>query len=704
MSDPLDTIVHINDDAPTYDSSPPLTVADFWSKFPEQALIANKIESARALKKRIVVIEGKVKSGKSLFPRYMAAIHAPVAGAGSHRKIENYFLTSYNRKADREQFAEHRKYHLKVYELYNKDQVAKCITEIIDTDIPEGRQIVLHIDELDYGSSSLGLLSTIWTCVKPLPEVCCVLYSATPEEILKSDLWLGLPASQKECIKFTPSDTYRGDRAFLEAELVEDAEPAFTISEDGKTAALSQQFKAILRRLENNMKSTDPAVRKRYIAVVRMNYEISSLNKGKKGVRKEFRALVVFLKNFAKLLDQRGFAIIYDKHEEPHLLTPHAQAREIAWGTRSAWESFSKPTILLVDQKCTRSTEIKIHDYIDSWHEYRPNYTYTVSVQAEQRVNHYVGRTYADFNKIHVYGSLDTWRLSAKIISEDEYLRKDTEIRLDVADGFSAASFMAFLAASPRRITAVTHLETVSAINPHIQYYRIPTPKDMAALSSALEANKEALAVTAFSLRERTNIMGLAPRVSSTDRTPIMIPRTKFFAWPVNADGEPVEYGDRRVAGTLAHAIHTWRQEVLPDVEGSFNPLVLDDVYEHTLTEGQLKSNARTQTHTLAPDGRYISFFNPPAPCAEYDNKPLHSACEYNDIKDKTTGKETPRQTLVYKDGVLGVYVRIPTTEVAYEPTVLTSTASMYHSRGSEVTRGRGRGRPAAGRGRGGKL
>lgn len=697
MTDNLDTIAHINDDhVSTTDNSPPLSVAAFWETFPEQATIGNKIERARYLRKRLVVIKGKVKSGKSIFPRYMSAIHAPVGC--SQRKIVNYFMTSYNRKADRDQFMEHREYRLKVYELYNKKQVEKCIADI-DNDLAGDRHVVLHIDELDYGSSWNGLLSTIWTYVKARPDVCCVLYSATPEEILKSELWMGLPDSQKECITFTPSATYRGDRAFLEAGLVEDAEPAFTVSADGMSATLSPQFKAVLRRLKSNMMSDDPVIRKRYIAGVRLCYDIPGIEAASK---KDSRALVVFLKFFAKMLEEDGYAIIYDKHDDSRQLTHHAQAREIAWGNRSAWASFSKPTILLIDQKCTRSTELKIHDFIDSWHEYRPNYTYTVSVQAEQRVNHYVGRDYAEFNRIHVYGSLDTWRLSANVITEEEYLRKDTEIRVTVESGFSSAAFMAAVG-----IAGITHLEAASAITPSVQCYRIPTPKNIATLQTRLEENKTALHVTSVTVRERNNIAGLAPRVSSTERAPIPVVHTEFFPWPLDEHGAPQPYGDHNATGTLAQTIHAWRQSVLEDGR-SFNAFKLDPTrYEHSLTDDELKSNARSQTHTLAPDGRYISFYKLPVKCPAYDNRKLHTVCDYSDIEDKSTGKDTPRQTIVYKDGVLGIYVRIPTADVICEPKVLTSHSSMYHG-ASETTaaaRGGGRGRARGrGRGRGGRC
>jgi hypothetical protein len=241
-----------------------MSVADFRSIFPDQTTFADGIETLRRTGRRMVVVKGKVKSGKSLFPRYLSAIHLPVATTTT--KIVNYFLSSYNRKSDRGQFADHEKYGLKVYPLYNVKQTNLCLDDI-ESDLAAGKIVILHIDELDYGSAWTGLLARIWRMIRNSPNVTCVLYSATPEEILKSDMWKGLPETQKALMNYVPVKEYCGDLTFLENGLVEDAEPAFTISTEG-VATLGPQFKKILDEIKENVKKGDP----RYIAVLRLCY------------------------------------------------------------------------------------------------------------------------------------------------------------------------------------------------------------------------------------------------------------------------------------------------------------------------------------------------------------------------------------------------------------------------------------------------
>ena len=617
---------------------------------------------------------------------------------GHDPKISNYFLSSYNRKSDRGQFDDHKAYGLKTFAFCNKLRVQQCLDEI-ETDIEAGKIVILHIDELDYGSGWRGLLANIWKAVKDAPNVMCVLYSATPEELLKSDAWTGLPESKKALFRYDPVDEYCGDLTFLQHGLIEDAEPAFTVRYDGETPhfELGTQFKGILNQVKANVAVGE----KRYMIVLRLCYELPGY-KGKS--KKEKRAFALFLNRFDTMFNANGFRVIYDKEDAANISVKHASPLSIDWGNRAAWESHSKPTVLLIDSKCTRSTEIKFHDFIYAWHEWRPAYCYTISVQAEQRVVHYRGKAYLTFNPIKVFGNLDTWLRSANLLTDDEYLRKDIEIRLTPAAGFDAEQFVELL--RKQRFAGAEHLKEVAQALPTLQFFRLAPLKEdkLTQLRTLLEAKKVSHKFSAFLIKDRKNIDGIAPRVASENRGAEVQLETEFFPWPLLADGSPDEYGHHSTEGSLAQQIDAFRQEHAADAAASdsdeeasgdsnasnkkhFRKLKLDPRFEHELSVQDRKKCSTAQAHTKAADGRYISLFQP----AGEDG--LHRPCTYEEIKDATTGLEDPRQTLIYKGPILGVFVRIPTGELKFNASSETTAASMYAGR----PRGRGRGRGGRG-------
>jgi hypothetical protein len=679
----------------------PYDIADFRAKFPKQAAFGDKIDRARYDGKRLIVVKGKVKSGKSLFPRYISLLHIPIRGWPN---TNNYFLSSYNRKSDRGQYKEHTGYGLNTYPLYNTIQVQRCLADIVK-DLMAGRAVILHIDELDYGSGWRGLLSQIWNAVKNTPKVMCVLYSATSEELLKSDTWTSLPDSQKALFNYEPVEEYCGDLTFLQNGLIEDAEPAFTVRYDEETPMLQlgTQFRELLKQVNANVEKGDP----RYIIVLRLCYELP----GYKGSsKKDKRAFKLFLNCFDHMFHTKGFRIIYDKENAANISVKHASPQSIDWGNRAAWDSSKKPkpTILLIDSKCTRSTEIKFHDLIYAWHEWRPAYCYTISVQAEQRVVHYRGKAYPTFNPIRVFGNLDTWLRSADLITDNEYLRKDTEIRIKAEADFDPAKFVELL--RQKGFAGTEYLKKVAHAIPALQFFRIASLKDdtLTQLQALLESKKTSHKFSNFFIKERDNIDGIAPRVASEHRGAEVQLEKEFFQWPMKADGTYEEYGHYSTEGTLAHAIDRYRQEIMDpnasdsDEEASddsaasnpkhFRALKLKAGKENDLSVQDRKKFSAGQIHTKAEDGRYISLFK----SAGEDG--LHNPCTYEEIKDATTGKEDPRQTLIYKGEVLGVFVRIPTGELKFNASSETTGASMFANNGRGPGRGRGRG---LGRGRG---
>lgn len=642
------------------------SIIDMRNKFKEQTDLGDQILYAIDNGIRLIILNAKVKSGKSIYPRYFAAMHrTPEKGKP---RIKNYFLSSYVRIADKGQFNDHKVYGLHVDELCNKVRVKSCL-EHIHNDVSKGYKIILNIDELDYGSGDRGLLSNIWNNVKNNNNIHCILYSATPEEILRSDFWENTSSEMKRLYTFTPANNYCGDLTFLQHGLIYDAEPALYYNKEKEVLCLSNEFWNILLKLKSNLKSDNLNIKKKYIVILRLCYEISEIG----GNKKEKRAFNLFLQYIAKPLIDKGFDIRYTETDSKFIINTEATPVKIDWGKRSSFSSFSKPTIYLIDSTCTRSTELKIHDYIYAWHEYRPLNSYAIATQSQQRVVHYTGRNYDSFQKIHVYGNIDSWRLSAKLISEEEYLTKDIELSFYRSIGFDHNSIIKEI--KKNKIPNINYLEKTSNIDPCYSCFRIPKQKDeiLNELLVNLNTKKNELKFENIIIKHRNNIEGLAPRINTIERSEIVIVKKEFIPWPIN-NGNYVSYGNYKIPGTYAYVIHEKRRKIQGLDEDSklhFRPIILEDILENTLNNIQKEEYCKKGIHTKGTDNKYIGFF-------EAQENGEHRSFNWSEIENSTTGKETARQTLCYKDGILGVGLRIPTGDIEYLPKTSTSKKSMY--------------------------
>ena len=79
--------------------------------------------------------------------------------------------------------------------------------------------------------------------------------------------------------------------------------------------------------------------------------------------------------------------------------------------------------LILINQTCTRSTELGFHEILGIWHDgVRNEAPYNTLAQSQQRVNHYYNGKFENY--IHVYGSKAVWELAAGRISYSEFIAK----------------------------------------------------------------------------------------------------------------------------------------------------------------------------------------------------------------------------------------------------------------------------------------
>jgi hypothetical protein len=129
---------------------------------------------------RRVLIRAPVKSGKREIVEYIAKRDE---SRDPHRV--HAFLSAWHRVSDEEQRKELANHNLKVFSVTNAKNKEECI-KWIRAKVDQGKRIVLHLDECDFGTGDRQQLGTIYREFRNHPMILFLLYSATPQEILFS--------------------------------------------------------------------------------------------------------------------------------------------------------------------------------------------------------------------------------------------------------------------------------------------------------------------------------------------------------------------------------------------------------------------------------------------------------------------------------------------------------------------------------------
>jgi hypothetical protein len=365
---------------------------------------------------RRIVIHAPVKSGKREIAEYIAMRDKQ----DSPRRVHG-FLTAWHRVADATQRVELHDHNFTVFSITNIANTTACI-RWIEGQIALGKQVVIHLDECDYGSGEAQMLSRVWIVVRENVKITNILYSATPEEVLFSgevdEEYDDIVAEMMEghSVRYTPPKGYCGPAKFLRKGLVFDAKPFFgTVG----GVSLTEQGREIMRDLRTCIAS-DP---RRNIVVLRLSYSMAPAARGE---RKNNKAIYQFLNNRAAFPELADVIVIADKGEKFGGAN-RVLKEDIKWSDDVYWDSkaVGRPILIVIDQTSVRSTEWKCHDRIFSTHDYRPSVTFSVVSQAQERVNHYKRRYGGVFQPIRVYGHRKTWELSAGRISYATYMKNE---------------------------------------------------------------------------------------------------------------------------------------------------------------------------------------------------------------------------------------------------------------------------------------
>ena len=387
---------------------------------------------------RRVLIRAPVKSGKREFAEYLAQRDYP-----GHAGRVHAFLSALHRTADLNQRKELELHNMRVFSMNKKPKADACI-RWIQTHIDEGKQVVLHLDECDFGAGARQIMSRVYTLFRENDSATFILYSATPQEVLFSGEVVEKGDEKLEelveeirqtgaTVEYDPPAGYCGAARFLDEDLIMDAQPFFAMAAAGGGIHLSPQGTQIVTDFRAAVLE-NPS---RNIIVLRLS--------GGDGGGKRNKHIYQFTRHASGCneLDGIDIVVVVGKHELEVRNMGRVQKRDVEWSNRTYWTHLvaGLPMIYVIDQMASRSTEFACHDRIFAYHDFRKTVVFTTVSQAQERVNHYEAR-YGGFQPIRVYGHKKTFQLSAgrmdyatfmtnpwvkcKVPKQDTYLIKST--------------------------------------------------------------------------------------------------------------------------------------------------------------------------------------------------------------------------------------------------------------------------------------
>ena len=276
-----------------------------------------------------------------------------------------------------------------------KKEKPRIYKELMNGDIP----LVFHIDESDYGTGCNQVFDELFGDIKSLAyrnkNIKTRLYSATNHEAIFSDF-----SDISELKEFEPPSHFRGPGYFLDQGNVFEATPPWDINHQDFTP---QGWEFISHLLEGDPNERNFGLLR--LAVTKKEYlKFNDIKNPEHPFRKKLRKLGIVPK-------------IVDKDHK------------FDWGKPNGerdWEILAPGYyLIIVNQTCTRSTDIGFRPAIRVWHDYREKGTnYTTCSQAMERLNHY---DYDDgyWDKpvdTKIYCCRSTYLYSANRITRSEFL------------------------------------------------------------------------------------------------------------------------------------------------------------------------------------------------------------------------------------------------------------------------------------------
>jgi hypothetical protein len=359
---------------------------------------------------RFKVVRAPVKSGKRSFPEIASLIKPSCV---------HLFVSALNRKADKQQHDELEKYGIFVHLTYNKKTADTCVESVMNL-VNDGKEVHIHLDELDYGCKHDQVLSGVYFRLKDEEKVKFILYSATIDVVRTDFLDDEIRGFAVVLPPFSPASAYYGVNNYIEdKKLIQST--AFVEFSMGKMV-ITDQGKECLGKL---LDDTFNPLKKQHIGVLRLS--------GKQGKVPDFRLFknqVQVVEDYAREYIKSNVARDenYDRRMVNGMKVIFVSSADttIKWDDSDYWSRFlvaDVPYLIVICQVAGRSTEWKCHPYLSWFHTCRSKTTSaSTQIQDQERVVFY-DTEYNTGTDIILYGNEYCALYSANLITTDEMMQ-----------------------------------------------------------------------------------------------------------------------------------------------------------------------------------------------------------------------------------------------------------------------------------------
>jgi hypothetical protein len=344
---------------------------------------------------KLIIFHAEVKTGKRFAVEIYASYTTPVdpSSVKPGERIVHVFISSWIRRADDNQRRELNTYlrgtshDQRVFKINTKKNSVRCINKLNELGKHYDR-IIVHLDELDYGSGSDQHMASIYQYCTSQDKISLICYSASPEEALLKQLNVN-PNTIPVKVVYTPPANYRGALWYCQKNLVREAEPFFTTDEND-TVVLSNSAKELIQRAKERILSNDPRQNKRKLVIVRQNTDFGKIH---------------------DLIKDKKFPELKTNMEEdpttririlPHFVHSNQeyQSLSVKWDDYSWWQEQLEEErggnflmIVFIDQSSSRSTDWFNHPWLSAYHDYHPPETpINTCLQSNLRVVYYINK------------------------------------------------------------------------------------------------------------------------------------------------------------------------------------------------------------------------------------------------------------------------------------------------------------------------
>lgn len=331
-----------------------------------------------------IIISAEVKTGKRFIAQAYSVFTTPVVG----QRMAHIFVSSWVRRDDDNQrkqldaYFQGTKSDPRVFKVNSDKSKYRCISvlqKIVDThDI-----VVVHLDELDYGSGSEQHMAAVYEYCMSQEKIYLISYSASYEEATLDSMNNSINEKKPLVLSFKPPPEYRGAKWYCENNLVYEAEPFFTITDEN--ISVSESGKALLQRARDRLYSEDPKVNRKKLIIIRQNTSFKRV----KDLIDEYKIPEFVGNDELRILPQ--FV-----HSSKDLNT-----LPVKWDNYNWWKRQIEVErgggkfllILFIEQSSTRSTDWFCHPWLSAYHDYHPPETpVNTCIQANLRPVYYTNK------------------------------------------------------------------------------------------------------------------------------------------------------------------------------------------------------------------------------------------------------------------------------------------------------------------------